>query len=167
MYYNPDTKETKSRDELKALFNASIPYDTEQVGEDWFLIVDGVQEYREGMNAFEDGLKLIDGKWTRTYRYEPKTDEELTQMAKNTRRSELDNLVVEYNGVKYDADESSQSRMVRYISTIDDDNKTIHWIDANNQVQEITKSDLANILAMAVAETETLWVKPYTKNLEW
>lgn len=167
MYYNPTTGEKRSRYDLKEMLNASIPVDAKQVGDDWYDLAYDHIEPNETMNIVEDEIKLIDGQWTQTYKYEAKSNEELQRIAKDERNAAVARLTVEYNGVRYDADEKSQDRLARYISSSYDGAEPIKWVDAENQVQELTIDDLQKILALAVEKTAELWVKPYTKDLGW
>lgn len=166
MYYNPNTGQKKTRRELKNLLNASIPASAKKIGDDWFELKNAYLEDNEDFDIVEDEIKLIDGEWTQTYRYESKPAEDIERKAKQERSAAMANLVVEYNGVRYDADEKSQGRLARYVSSSYDNTEPVKWVDADNQIQELTIDDLQKILALAVEKTAEIWVKPY-KAVEW
>lgn len=68
MYYNPNTNQSISSQELKNLLNISFPEGREQIQE-WLLVHDELSE-QEGKIAIKDSIVLKDGKAIQTYQYE-------------------------------------------------------------------------------------------------
>lgn len=68
MYYNPETKDTASREDLMVQFNASIPESAEEVN-GWHLIDEQIlyPSLENGQTAIAEGIELHDGKYARTY----------------------------------------------------------------------------------------------------
>lgn len=68
MYYNPETKDTASREDLMVQFNASIPESAEEVN-GWHLIDESIlyPSLENGQTAIAEGIELHDGKYARTY----------------------------------------------------------------------------------------------------
>lgn len=68
MYYNPETKETISKEALQNLLNASFPEGTLLI-DGWHLIDEKTlhPHLLEGQFAEPTGLAFEDGKWCRTY----------------------------------------------------------------------------------------------------
>ena len=69
MYYNPDTDETLSLDELKELLNASIPEEEEEI-DGWHIVYDEQPAVSFGYAAVQDAIVERDGKYFQTYRIE-------------------------------------------------------------------------------------------------
>ena len=68
MYYNPETKETISKEALQNLLNASFPEGTILI-DGWHLIDEKTlyPHLLEGQYAEHTGIAFEDGKWCRTY----------------------------------------------------------------------------------------------------
>ena len=68
MYYNPETKDTASREDLMVQFNASIPESAEEVN-GWHLIDESIlyPSLENGQTAIAEGIELHNGKYARTY----------------------------------------------------------------------------------------------------
>ncbi len=68
MYYNSETKETASREDLMIQFNASIPELAEEVN-GWHLIDEQIlyPALEENQVAIPEGVELHDGKYARAY----------------------------------------------------------------------------------------------------
>ena len=68
MYYNPETKDTASKEELMVLFNASIPDSAEEVN-GWHLIDESIlyPVLETNQIAVQEGIELHDGRYVRTY----------------------------------------------------------------------------------------------------
>lgn len=81
-YYNPITKEKKSRDALKLQYNISFPQDLEifQVeDQEWYFLHQGVYpDFYNGQTVVPSSIELIDGHYTQTYDVigEPQTVEQ-------------------------------------------------------------------------------------------
>lgn len=67
------------------------------------------------------------------------------------------NIEVEYNGIVYQGDETSQDRMSRAINGLPDDTTTISWKAKDNSSQELTRLDLKEILFLAGQEHTRIW----------
>lgn len=76
---------------------------------------------------------------------------------KNNRTTLVKNIEVEYNGVVYQGDETSQDRMSRAINGLPDDTTTISWKAKDNSSQELTRLDLKEILFLAGQEQTRIW----------
>ncbi len=68
MYYNPETKETSSREDMMVQFNASIPESAEEVN-GWHLIDEQALYPSLEVNqiAIPEGIELHNGKYARAY----------------------------------------------------------------------------------------------------
>ena len=70
-YYNPNTKEKKSRDALKLQYNTSFPQDLEVFqaeDQEWHLLHQGVYpDFYNGQTVVPSNIELIDGHYTQTY----------------------------------------------------------------------------------------------------
>jgi len=75
---------------------------------------------------------------------------------KMARENAVNNIVVLVDGIKYDGDETSQSRMVRAIQSLVG-SETVWWVDADNNPQEVTQTELGKALRLAGAEQSRLW----------
>jgi hypothetical protein len=88
------------------------------------------------------------------------TEEELLPILiedfKKNREVLVENIEVEYNGVIYQGDETSQGRMSRALNGLPDNN-TISWKAKDNSTQELNKSDLKEILYLAGQEQTRIW----------
>lgn len=102
---------------------------------------------------------------------------EKRQVTKNVRNNELNNAVVIYRGVAYDANENSINRMMSKIvyynyrfnlvfsngstkeKAFEVYNDIITWIASDKSEQKLTIKDLINIYEMAITKVETLMFK--------
>lgn len=114
--------------------------------------------------------ELVDGMWQQTWVIEPLTDDEVAQVEeaeqanlrsawKAARGQAVGSIVVEVDGMKFDGDETSQTRMARSISVMTDDDTTI-WVLATNTPVQVTKSQLSQVLRLAGQRQTELWVAP-------
>lgn len=77
MYYNPETKEEKSFNNICKLYNSSFPANIENVNNEWFKLYEQDKPQEEDEYKIEPGkIELIDGKYTKTWNKIPLTDEE-------------------------------------------------------------------------------------------
>lgn len=87
---------------------------------------------------------------------------ELTQhpshriLFKHKRQQTLDTLTVEVDGMVFDGDEASQSRMGRASFSMEP-GETIQWVLANNEKTTVTKEQLALALRLAGAKQAEFW----------
>jgi len=87
------------------------------------------------------------------------TDDALFEIAKKQARTyELGKIIVEVDGYTLDADETSQERMSRTYTMLED-GAVKEWKDANDKWQNIPRETFKNaVIAAGVKQTE-LWVK--------
>lgn len=88
-----------------------------------------------------------------------RTDEAyLKQSSKANIQALVKDIEVEYNGVIYQGDETSQDRMSRAINGLPDEVSTIYWKAKDNSALALNKLDLKKILYLAVQEQTKIWV---------
>lgn len=75
MYYNPQTQEMLSDQELKNLLNVSFPKNAESI-EGWLYIHESVPEVEDGFSPVKDSIEVIDGQAIQTYKMEKLPSEE-------------------------------------------------------------------------------------------
>lgn len=75
---------------------------------------------------------------------------------KSNRQKLLDTLTVEVDGMVFDGDEASQSRMGRASFSMEPGEK-IGWVLANNDEVTVTKDQLAKALRLAGAKQAAIW----------
>lgn len=89
------------------------------------------------------------------------------EQAKAERAEAVSKIIVEVDGMKFDGDEESQTRMSRTIAAsiaLGVDLKTYKqvWVLADNTVAEVTVSQLAQALKLAGEAQTALWTVPYS-----
>lgn len=100
------------------------------------------------------------------------TEEELAAQelaqAKAERADAVSELIVEVDGMKFDADEESQTRMGRTIAAavalgadLGAEKRT--WVLADNSIAEVSVKQLAEALRLAGNAQTKLWTVPYEK----
>jgi hypothetical protein len=92
--------------------------------------------------------------------------QELAQ-AKAKRADAVSRIIVEVDGMKFDGDEESQTRMGRTIATtvalgVDLTTGKRTWVLADNTIAEVTIAQLAEALRLAGDAQTALWTVPYT-----
>ena len=81
---------------------------------------------------------------------------------KAKRQDDIDSLTVTIDGMVFDGDEVSQTRMARAIVVMQAASvPTISWVLHDNTVATVTVTQLTQALAAAGAEQARLWVLPY------
>lgn len=100
-----------------------------------------------------------------TYIEEPDpepTEEEKLEKAKRIRAAQVAAIVVEVDGMSFNGDEMSQSRMSRAILSADTAglDSTV-WVLADDTVATVTKEQLKQALAKSMLEMGSLWTVPY------
>lgn len=88
------------------------------------------------------------------------------RLAKNLRALTVSKITVEVDGLVFDGDEESQSRMSRTISSAvaqgADLSTTMRtWVLADNSIAEVSVLQLARALELAGDAQTEAWVKPY------
>lgn len=98
------------------------------------------------------------------------TQEELEkaemQRLKSERAEAVSKLIVEVDGLKFDADEESQSRMSRTITAalslnVDLAEEKRTWVLADNTIAEVSIKQLSEALRLAGDAQTKLWTVPY------
>ena len=95
---------------------------------------------------------------------------ELSQ-AKEERANAVSKITVSVDGMVFDGDETSQTRMGRTIAAavalgVDIETYTQTWVLADNTVAQPTIKQLAEALKLAGEAQTDLWTVPYTPTLE-
>lgn len=108
--------------------------------------------------------KCVNGKWPEEVPLPPPTPEQLHEQWKAARQKQVDNIVVEIDGLKFDGDETSQGRMARAAGLAESPEETIKWILADNTVATVTAAQLKRAARAAGLEQEKLWIPPDTDN---
>jgi hypothetical protein len=92
----------------------------------------------------------------RVIKSERSDDEYINNKKKEIRRNKVKNIRIEHKNIVYQGDEESQNRMNRAINSLKDED-TILWKANDNSINEITKNDLIEILALSVKKQTELW----------
>lgn len=88
-----------------------------------------------------------------------RTDEAyLKQISKANIQALVKAIEVEYDGVIYQGDETSQDRISRAINSLPDEVSTIYWKAKDNSAHALNKLDLKKILYLAVQEQTKILV---------
>ena len=170
MYYNPATKETLNYIGLKNKLNASIPFNVENVNNEWFLIHEGDRPEATDTHKVDRGeIELQDGIYVQTYVLVEMDEEELAaraeekmREAKSERDSAIERLTVTVDDMVFDANEKSQERIARTIlANSEDDEKTVEWVLADNTVATVNISQLKRVLSLATEAMSEIWVSVY------
>lgn len=106
MYYNPNTKEEKTFNNICKLYNSSFPVNIENINNEWFKLYTQDKPQPEEGYKFESGeIELIDGNYTKTWNKIPLTDEE-KQSLYYTKSEEI---VKNQNNIYFDIQEKQYS----------------------------------------------------------
>lgn len=125
-------------------------------------------EPEEGKVEFWSSLGVV---YTEEPRPEPTAEEiaaqELAQ-AKAERADAVSRITIEVDGMIFDGDEESQTRMGRTIAAavalgVDLTTETRVWVLADNSIATPTIAQLAEALRKAGDAQTSLWVVPYTE----
>ena len=76
-----------------------------------------------------------------------------------TRTKILAKSTIEYEGMVFDSDETSQNRMLRPIAVLQNDTDTQMWVLHNNSVVYLTKPQFIAVLALAGQQQTDIWVQ--------
>lgn len=117
----------------------------------------------------------IGGIWYESWVLEPLTDDEIAQVIeaervnaghtaaaareiwKDQRAAAVAAITVEVDGMVFQGDETSQARMSRSLSVMND-TETIRWVLEDNTHAQATKAQLVEALRLAGLEQTRLWV---------
>lgn len=170
MYYNPESGEKLSRKDLCILTNISIPEGTEELS-GWYKLTYADMPEQESAFIIEQGpVELVDGHYVQTWVQTPRPPEEVAAEelahAKTERAEAVSRIIVTVDGMQFDGDETSQTRMSRAVVLAavfgkDLDATTTKWILADNTVAYPTIRQLAQALMLAGEEQTAVWDKPY------
>lgn len=82
--------------------------------------------------------------------------------AKTERATNVSQIVVEVDGMRFDGDEASQARMSRALQVAEITGETsTEWVLYDNTIAVVTKEQLAEALSKALLQQGELWTKPY------
>jgi len=84
-------------------------------------------------------------------------DKQEREVFKRNREEAVKNIKVEVDGMIFDGDETSQTRMSRAIQLMNDTETTL-WVLANNQLIQVTKTQLSEALRLSAEEQTRLWI---------
>lgn len=92
----------------------------------------------------------------------PDSEAMVLARAKLKRSQDVANIKVEVDGMTFDGDEMSQSRMARAITAAETAglDQTV-WVLADNTVATVTKAQLQQALSKSMLAMAELWTKPY------
>lgn len=146
---------------MKVLINTKtkqILKEAKSIGQAWVDTQDDL-ELIDIENPVSNYIEKEDGTIEAVFR--ELLDEELLPFAlkekKELRTLLVSNIEVEYNGIVYQGDETSQDRISRVINGLPDDTTTISWKAKDNSSKELTRLDLKEILFLAVQEQARIW----------
>lgn len=170
MYFNPETQEKISRRELCNITNISIPEGTEEVS-GWYKLTYADMPEQDSVFIIEQGpVELVDGRYMQTWVQTPRPPEEVAAeelaQAKTERAAAVSRIIVTVDGMQFDGDEISQTRMSRAVILAvvfnkDLDATTTKWVLADNTVAYPTIRQLAQALMLAGEEQTAVWDEPY------
>lgn len=97
------------------------------------------------------------------------SEEEILAQDKAERAEAVSKIIVEVDDMKFDGDETAQTRMGRTIASaialgVDIDTYTQTWVLADNTVATPTIKQLAQALKLAGEEQTKLWTVPYDES---
>lgn len=127
------------------------------------LCVDGV--YIEEVEPSAEGVRRFQIVAPPEPTAEEITAQELAQ-AKAERAEAVSKIIVDVDGMKFDGDENSQTRMGRTIAAavalgVDLTTEKRTWVLADNTIAEVTIAQLAEALRLAGDAQTALWTVPY------
>ncbi|WMN59283.1 DUF4376 domain-containing protein [Pseudoalteromonas xiamenensis] len=76
---------------------------------------------------------------------------------KESRKAALAAQIVEVEGMRFDADETSQQRMARTLLILDE-TESVDWVLSDNSVAKVTKAQLKAACKLAVSQQTALWI---------
>ena len=90
------------------------------------------------------------------------TPEQLLAQAKRERAEKVNRIKVTVDGMTFDGDEVSQSRMARALTAaLTAGQASTTWVLADNTVATVTKEQLAEALTKSMMEMSKVWTDPY------
>jgi hypothetical protein len=88
------------------------------------------------------------------------SEQEIRNEFKETRKNSLASSTVEFEGMVFDSDETSQNRMLRPISLLQNDTDTQVWVLNDNTVVNLTRPQFLGVLLLAGEQQTNMWVQP-------
>lgn len=115
-------------------------------------------------------IRKTDGTFEPYVPPEPTAEEQAAialEQAKSQRTNAVSQITVEVDGMVFEGDETSQTRMGRVVSAAvaegaDLDSETCSWVLADDTVATVTIRQLARALKQASSAQSALWTAPYT-----
>lgn len=176
MYINTQTMQRSAAQDIRAHYpNVSFP-EPFAPPFPWMVVFPSPQpdhdKITQGVREI-DPAPTLKGHWEQRWEiYDLEADQVLAnQLAKSEqdlvtkkaqRQSAIDTLTVTIDGMVFDGDETSQTRMARAIVVMQAASiPTISWVLHDNTVATVTVTQLTQALAAAGAEQARLWVLPY------
>ena len=90
------------------------------------------------------------------------TPEQLLAQAKRERAEKVNRIKVTVDGMTFDGDEVSQSRMARALTAaLTAGQSSTTWVLADNTVATVSKEQLAEALTKSMLEMSKVWTDPY------
>lgn len=170
MYYNPESGEKLSRKDLCVLINTSIPEDTEEIS-GWYKLTYADMPEQDSAFIIEQGsVELVEGHYVQTWIQTPRPPEEVAveelEQAKTERAEAVSRIIITVDGMQFDGDEISQTRMARAVILAvvfgkDLDATNTKWVLADKTVAYPTVRQLAQALMLAGEEQTRVWDAPY------
>lgn len=127
-------------------------------------------------NCYIEEIDALEGKRRFQIKAVPEpTPEEIKAQelaeAKAERAEAVSKIIVDVDGMKFDGDETAQTRMGRTISAamalgVDLNTEKRTWVLADNTVAKPTIAQLAKALELAGNEQTRLWTVPYQSDSE-
>lgn len=136
---------------------------------EWEVEVADIEEYNENLPVValdEDGITPVHAEPKETPLVPIRPDERtgadvLAPYArgifKKDRTTQVANIKVEVDGMIFDGDEDSQTRMARAVVTLDD-GESVLWVLANNEVANPTRDQLKQALRLSGEAQANIWV---------
>lgn len=125
--------------------------------------------YIEEIDPLEDGTRRF-----RIVKVPDPTPEELAARAlaeaKGERAAAVESITVEVDGMIFDGDESSQTRLSRMVAITQANglpmDTKVTWVLADNTIAQPTIQQLAKACLLAGQKQTELWTKPYENQSE-
>jgi hypothetical protein len=85
--------------------------------------------------------------------------EKYERQKKRLRNDGVAAMVVTVDEMDFDADEASQTRIARAVTSLSKATDTIDWKLSDNRVASVTKTQLQKVLQLAVKQQTEIWTK--------
>lgn len=135
-----------------------VPFEQTQEATDWVNSVEGNYYLKDYARDENGNMQLIVCQMPQPTPEE--IEAEALAVAKTIRAAEVEALMVEVEGMVFDADETSQARMSVAASSMTDDETNV-WVLHDNSVVQVTKAQLLRACRLARIAQSAVWTKPY------